>query len=113
MNYKQWDIVLIKFPFTNLTNYKVRPALVISNPDFNKFDNLMLIWIYWNKWNTSYSLPIKQNDLNSWKFKKQSYFRFQNIFSLEKKLIERKVANIKTESLEIINQRISNYLKIN
>lgn len=112
MNYKQWDIVLIRFPFTDLTNYKLRPALVISNSEFNKYDNLMLIWIYWNKWNINYSLPIKQDNLNNWKLKKLSFFRFQNIFSLEKSLIDRKVANLKKDCLEIVNKKIICFLEI-
>lgn len=112
MDYRQWDIVLIKFPFTDLTNYKLRPALIVSNNEFNKFDNIMLIWIYWNKWNTSYSLPISQTDLSSGKLKKASYFRFQNIFSLEKNLIERKITNIKKDCLKTVNKKIEVYLQI-
>ncbi len=113
MSYIQWDIVLIKFPFTDLSNYKLRPALIISNSEFNKFNNIMLIWIYWNEWNKAYSLPIKQDDLLNWKFLKQSYFRFQNIFSLEKSLIERKVANLKTESLKKVNKKIEKFIEVN
>ena len=112
MDYEQWDIVLIKFPFTDLTNYKLRPALIVSNKEFNKFNNIMLIWIYGNKWNTAYSLPISQNELIDWTLKKQSYLRFQNIFSLEKSLIERKVANIKKDCLKTVNKKLEKYLEV-
>jgi len=37
------EIVLVKFPFTDLQNYKLRPALVISNSNFNDLENIMLI----------------------------------------------------------------------
>jgi len=112
MTYKQWDIVLIKFPFTNLSNYKLRPALIVSNSNFNKFENLMLIWIYWNKWNSNYSLPIKQENLENWKLNKQSFFRFHNIFSLERSLIQKKVANLKSDNLNIINNKIKDFLDV-
>jgi len=45
MNYNSWDIVYIKFPFTDLTNYKLRPALIISNNRFNIKDNVILLCV--------------------------------------------------------------------
>lgn len=33
---KRGDIVLIKYPFTDFSTLKVRPALVISSDEFNK-----------------------------------------------------------------------------
>jgi len=35
MTYKQWDIILIPFPFTNLRGLKKLPALIISPDNFN------------------------------------------------------------------------------
>jgi len=37
--YKKWDIILVPFPFTDLTPTKKRPALIISPDEYNeKFD---------------------------------------------------------------------------
>lgn len=110
MKYKKWDIVLIKFPFTDLSNYKLRPALVISNEDYNKWENLMLLWIYWNKSISEYSMKLEQKDLKNWKLNKQSYFRFHNIFSLHKDLIEKEVAKLKDRSLEKIKHKLCDFV---
>ena len=78
--YKQRDIVLIKFPFTDLSSYKLRPALIISNSSFNKADNVLLIGIYWNKWIKNYSIEIINEHLSVWKLKKNIYKISKYIF---------------------------------
>jgi mRNA interferase MazF len=110
MKYNKWDIILVKFPFTDLTNYKLRPALVISNNNFNNNDNLMLLWIYWNKWIEKYSSKLDQIDLKSGKMKKQSYFRFHNIFSLHIDLIERKIWELKDKKIEKLKEKMCDFL---
>ena len=43
---KKGDVVLISFPFTDLTSVKVRPALVISNDSYNEVqDDIVLLLI--------------------------------------------------------------------
>lgn len=113
MNCKNWEIVYIKFPFTDLSNYKLRPALIISNSEYNKKDNVILIWIFWNEWIKEFSMNIEEDDLKSWKMLKISFLRFQNIFTLDKKLIERKIGEIKKKKLNKVIEKIQNYIKLN
>jgi len=35
-NYRKWDIIIVPFPFTDLTTVKKRPALVVSPDNYNK-----------------------------------------------------------------------------
>lgn len=40
---KQWDIVVVPFPYTDRTTTKRRPALVVSNDDLR--ENHGLVWV--------------------------------------------------------------------
>ena len=44
-NYKKWEVILVPFPFTDLTTNKKRPALIVSHNDYNKFYNLVIAMI--------------------------------------------------------------------
>ncbi len=45
MNYNRWDIVLVSFPFTDLTTTKKRPALIISNENLKYTDDYIIAFI--------------------------------------------------------------------
>ncbi|MDQ6815598.1 MAG: type II toxin-antitoxin system PemK/MazF family toxin [Bacteroidota bacterium] len=42
MNYKNGDIVWVKFPFTDASSGKLRPALIISNDTVNRTGDYLL-----------------------------------------------------------------------
>ncbi|MCX8111037.1 MAG: type II toxin-antitoxin system PemK/MazF family toxin [Syntrophorhabdaceae bacterium] len=45
IDYKKWDIVLVPFPFTDLTTIKKRPALIISPDEYNKKLDVVIVFI--------------------------------------------------------------------
>jgi mRNA interferase MazF len=45
MNYRKWDIVLVPFPFTDLTTTKKRPALIISPNEYNEKYDVVIAFI--------------------------------------------------------------------
>jgi len=45
MPYKQWDIILVPFPFTDLSAFKRRPALVVSPNEYNQGVDMVIAFI--------------------------------------------------------------------
>ncbi|MBK8550453.1 MAG: type II toxin-antitoxin system PemK/MazF family toxin [Ignavibacteria bacterium] len=45
MHYNKWDIILVPFPFTDLSAYKRRPSLIISPEEYNQNDDLVIDFI--------------------------------------------------------------------
>ena len=44
-HFKKWDIVLVPFPFTDLSVSKWRPALIISPEKFNIFGDVVITFL--------------------------------------------------------------------
>jgi len=43
--YKKWDVILVPFPFTDLTSFKKRPSLIISPDNFNLNEDIVISFI--------------------------------------------------------------------
>lgn len=45
INYKKWEIVLVSFPFTDLSSVKRRPALIVSPDIYNAGKDSVIAYI--------------------------------------------------------------------
>lgn len=87
---KQGDIVLLEFPFSNLTEKKVRPAVILSNDSYNTYANVLMAGIYGKA--QPLSIRITNQDLFYERMRKAaSHVSLQNILSVEKVLIRQQI----------------------
>lgn len=96
MTVEQKDLVLLPYPFTDLENSKVRPALVVSNEVFNKKsrDRIMIpLTTVLN--DAPYSIFITQESLQFGKLVKPSRIRVDKVFSIEQGKILLKIGRLK------------------
>lgn len=104
---EQEEIVLLSYPFSNLKEGKIRPAIVVSNNDFNKKgDDLILVPLTSVLKEEPYSFIIEQKDLFAGKLIKPSRIRIDQIFCVDKSLIIKKIGKIKEEILKQIKKEI-------
>lgn len=111
MKVKQGNIILINFPFSDLTGTKVRPALIISNNIYNQenYDTLVLA-ITSNLSANKYKVVIDNQDLESGQLPVKSAIRVDKPFSVVQTKILKILANIKSEKLQEIRLLIQHLI---
>lgn len=83
MKVSQRDIILINFPFSDLTVAKVRPALVVSNDRYNSTTlDAVVLAITLNLSPSEYKVFIENEDLESGTMPVKSAVRVDKPFSV-------------------------------
>jgi mRNA interferase MazF len=94
MSLKRGDIVLLPFPWTDLSSYKVRPALVVSDDAFNKKNkDAIFLFITSHKYTSDfdYYLDVKDTAFRNTGLKAASTFRMSKLMTLEQGLARRRL----------------------
>lgn len=104
---QQKEIVLLPYPFSDLTRKKVRPALVVSNNEFNnKSEDFIAVPLTSIIKDELYSIIINQEDLRSGKLLKQSIVRADKLFSVDKSLIIMRIGILKDTTFNKVKSEI-------
>ena len=100
---KQGDIVLVMFPFSNLIDYKIRPALLVSG---NNLDDLQDKW-FCPITSKSSSFCLNINDsLDFGDFEKESFVKFSTIFTISPSRIIKQIGHLNKYKLDELIQSI-------
>jgi mRNA interferase MazF len=95
--YKQGDIVLVPFPFTNQAGTKHRPALVISGSLLNKTADIILVQITSKNKTDGFSIPINNNTDLTIPLKYLSEIRCNKLLVIDQSLIVIKISAVKSK----------------
>ncbi|HWG91838.1 MAG TPA: type II toxin-antitoxin system PemK/MazF family toxin [Candidatus Thermoplasmatota archaeon] len=94
------DIVLVPFPFTDLSAAKSRPALVMTRGDYNKTsEDLILCGITSNLANSSHSVLLAQADLESGTLPKPSRVKADKVVTLKQEIVKKRVGRLKATAM--------------
>ncbi len=102
------DVIVINFPFSNLTEFKPRPVLVIKVP---KGGDLIVNQITGKSQETSVEVSVTKDDFKQGGLRIDSYLRLDKIFSIEKFLIKYKIGSLKPKKFDEIINKIISFLK--
>ena len=97
------DIVVVPFPFSNLSEVKKRPAFVVNEL---RGDDVILCQITSQTIKDKYSVAIKKTDFVSGSLSVNSNVRPNRIFTADKSIILYKVGSIKENKIKEIVQKI-------
>ncbi|MDI9366709.1 MAG: type II toxin-antitoxin system PemK/MazF family toxin [Flavobacterium sp.] len=109
--YKQADIVVVKFPFTDGSEFKKRPALIVSSEAINKTGDYLIVQITSKLNNDNLSIAIKDTDCLQ-PLPLTSYIRTHKIFTVHKSLILSKITEVKPVFLKSVTDKICNLIKL-
>ena len=97
------DLIVIPFPFTDLSGQKKRPALVVADLTG---DDLWVVQITSKKARDHYAVSLCNTDLTQGQFHYDSHIRPNKIFTLSKNIILYKVGHITSEKLAQVQKTL-------
>lgn len=105
--YKQGEIVIVPFPFTDLSDKRQRPVLILSKEEDNKlFGDVVTCGITSNLRNIKYSVLIDNSNLKRGIIPKKSRIKVNKLFTLDKRTIIKSVARINMETFEKVKKEL-------
>ena len=102
------DVIVLEFPFSDLSAYKRRPALIIKVP---KGEDIIICQITAKSQEESVEILLKNEDFNKGKLKRESFVRIDKIATIKKSRIKYKIGSLKENRFNFILERVCDFLK--
>ena len=109
--FRKWDVVLLTYPFSDLTSVKVRPAVVISPDSENgRMEDGVFLLITSNVDRCSpYDLPIEAVHPE---LLKSSAVRVNKVWTLSGKLVSRKLGQLGPVLRKDLARLLASYFEV-
>lgn len=99
--FDQWQIVLVPFPFTDLSGAKKRPALVVSNAGFNRGHDDLICCLMTSKIVPETGCPIvAAGDLLEGTLPFETKIKPYRLFTIEKTLVIKQLGQLRPNKAE-------------
>ena len=107
--YKQGEIVLVPFPYSDLSASKRRPALVVSNDNYNnQFADIVVCVITSNLFKDNFSIDLISEDLETGLLPETSVIKCHKLFTIEQLKIDKRFSKIKKTKFDEVIKVLQN-----
>ncbi len=108
--FNQKDLVLIHFPYSDLTISKKRPALIISNDQVNKMQDRICCLITTKPHKDDIEITKTSFEEGNLPFK--SFIKPHRIFTVDEKVIIKKLGSVKDKLYNLVIKKINDYINM-
>jgi mRNA interferase MazF len=102
------DVVVVPFPFSDLTQSKRRPAVVVANLTG---DDVILCQITSQNVRDSYAIALTDMDFSTGSLKQESNIRPNRVFTADRRILLYKVGSLRPEKLDQVVDGLVQLLK--
>lgn len=104
-----WDIVVVPFPFVEGTHAKPRPALVLSQKNFNEANHHTVLAMITTGANTSWKSDIHISRIQPTGLQTDSVIRMK-IFTLDNRLLCKIIGNLHMNDQKQVKEVFQQYI---
>jgi mRNA interferase MazF len=97
------DVILIAFPYANFKQFKIRPAVVVANAEF---DNLIVCQVTSQRATSKRAVKMDDSSFSNGTLRIVSYARPDKLFTIEQTVVQKKVAKLNTSTQKLLSGRI-------
>ena len=110
--YKQREIVLVPFPYSDLSSLKRRPVLIVSNNTYNnKFPDVLVCVITSNLYKDDYSVTLDDTDLEVGILPEKSVIKCHKLFAIEQSQILKRFSVLSEKKFEEVRNLINKLIQ--
>jgi len=109
--FNQGDILIVPFPFSDLTSVRQRPVLVLSRKEYNeKCEDIINCGITSNLKDSKYSILIENSDLAEGNIPVKSRIKLDKMFTLEQGIVIKKLGRVNKETSNLARKEFFNFI---
>ena len=106
--YNQGEIIIVPFPFSDLSSIKQRPVLVLSKNSYNESgDDIITCGITSNLKDARHSVLIENTNLEKGQIPAKSRIKVDKLFTIDKSIVKKKVGRLNKEAFNQVRNVFS------